>query len=120
MLYIHIPTSASISWLSSGDLRLVIISRKGNRNQGDRLVVEEVSEKSSDNDSDDGDDDDNEASAKTDDHKKPEMFQQKSNSEIVTWLVSNPEILRLANQMVETNESLGTSSKITDVSIKSI
>jgi len=96
------------------------MSRKGNRNQGNREVVEEVSEKSSDNDSDDDNGDDNEAAAKTDDRKKPEMFQSKSNSEIVTWLVSHPEILRLANQMVEinkTDESLITSSssKLPDV-----
>ena len=54
------------------------------------------------------------------------MFQLKSNSEIVTWLVSHPEILQLANRMVEINkmdESLITSSssKLPDVrSIKSI
>lgn len=98
--------------------------RERNKNQGNREAVEEVSEKSSDDDSDDGDDD-NEPVAKTDDHKNPEIFQSKSNLEIITWLVSHPEILQLANQMVEmnkTDESLVTSSssKITDVSIKSI
>lgn len=103
------------------------MSRERNRNQGDREVVEEASEKNSDDNGDD-DDDDNEPVSKTgerDDHRKPEMFQSKSNMEIVTWLVSHPEILRLANQMVEMNETdeslvTSSSSKVTDVSIKSI
>jgi hypothetical protein len=102
-----------------------LMSRKRNRNhEGDREVVEEAREKSSDDDSDDDDDNNNETVGKMDDHKKPEVFQSKSDLEIVTWLVDHPDILRLANQMSEmnkTDESLvaSSSSKITDVSIKS-
>jgi hypothetical protein len=67
------------------------MSRERNRNQGDREVIE-VSGKSSNDDNDDGDDD-NKPVAETNDYKKPEIFQSKSNSEIVTWLISHPEIL---------------------------
>lgn len=35
----------------------------------------------------------------------PEQFQSYKNLEICNWLVNNPHILRLANQMLEMNES---------------
>jgi len=56
--------------------------------------------------------------SKTEDHKKPEVFQSKSNLEIVAWLVDHPEILRLALEMNNTDVAISSSSKITDVSIK--
>ncbi|UZO19133.1 uncharacterized protein OCT59_010433 [Rhizophagus irregularis] len=61
--------------------------------------------------SNDDDDDDDDAS-KTEDHKKPEVFQSKSNLEIVAWLVDHLEILRLALEM--NNVAISLSSKITD------
>lgn len=95
---------------------------KRSRNHGDREVVEEVNEKSSDDDSDDDDDDDNEPVGEIEDHKKPEVFQSKSNLEIISWLVAHPDILRLANQVLETDKTdvvTSSSNNITSVSIKS-
>ncbi|UZO17386.1 uncharacterized protein OCT59_008742 [Rhizophagus irregularis] len=63
------------------------------------------------------DDDDDDAS-KTEDHKKPEVFQSKSNLEIVAWLVDHPEILRLALEMNNTDVAISLSSKITDDKIR--
>ena len=107
------------------------MSRKKSKNQGDREaeeVVEVVSEKSSDDDSND-DDDGNELVSKAKDHRKPKVFQSKTKLEIVTWLVENPDILRLANEMLEMNKpnespitssSSSSTSKIIGVSTKSI
>lgn len=64
------------------------------------------------------DDDDDDDASKTEDHKKPKVFQSKSNLEIVAWLVDHPEILRLALEMNNTDVAISSSSKITDVSIK--
>ncbi|CAB4410947.1 unnamed protein product [Rhizophagus irregularis] len=72
-----------------------------------------VSEKSSNDDDDDDDD-----VGKTKDHKKPEVFQSKSNLEIVAWLVDHPEILRLALEMNKTDVAISSSSKITDDKIR--
>ncbi|CAB4411653.1 unnamed protein product [Rhizophagus irregularis] len=71
-----------------------------------------VSEKSS------NDDDDDDDVGKTKDHKKPEVFQSKSNLEIVAWLVDHPEILRLALEMNKTDVAISSSSKITDDKIR--
>ncbi|CAB4406991.1 unnamed protein product [Rhizophagus irregularis] len=75
-----------------------------------KVVV--VSEKSS------NDDDDDDDVGKTEDHKKPEVFQSKSNLEIVAWLVDHPEILRLALEMNKTDVAISSSSKITDDKIR--
>ncbi|PKK64934.1 hypothetical protein RhiirC2_786841 [Rhizophagus irregularis] len=75
-------------------------------------------EKANHSNDDDDDDDDNDVD-KTDDHKKPEVFQSKSNLEIlVAWLVNHLEILRLALEMNKTDVAISSSSKITDISIK--
>ncbi|GBC33450.2 hypothetical protein GLOIN_2v1789395 [Rhizophagus irregularis DAOM 181602=DAOM 197198] len=66
------------------------------------VVVNEKSSNDDDDDDDDNDDDDNDNVGKTEDHKKPEVFQLKSNLEIVAWLVNHPEILRLALEMNKT------------------
>jgi hypothetical protein len=81
------------------------------------IVVNEKRSNDDDDDDDEDDDDDDDAS-KTEDHKKPEVFQSKSNLEIVAWLVDHPEILRLALEMNNTDVAISSSSKITDVSIK--
>ncbi|GBC11107.2 uncharacterized protein OCT59_025729 [Rhizophagus irregularis] len=60
------------------------------------------------------DDDDDDDASKTEDHKKPEVFQSKSNLEIVAWLVDHLEILRLALEMNNTDVAISSSSKITD------
>ncbi|CAB4445567.1 unnamed protein product [Rhizophagus irregularis] len=73
-------------------------------------------EKANHNDDDDDDDDDD--VGKTEDHKKPEVFQSKSNLEIVAWLVDHPEILRLALEMNKTDVAISSSSKITDDKIR--
>ncbi|CAB4377601.1 unnamed protein product [Rhizophagus irregularis] len=64
------------------------------------------------------DDDDDDDESKTEDHKKPEVFQSKSNLEIVAWLVDHPEILRLALEMNNTDVAISSSSKITDDKIR--
>ncbi|CAB4387178.1 unnamed protein product [Rhizophagus irregularis] len=63
-------------------------------------------------------DDDDDDESKTEDHKKPEVFQSKSNLEIVAWLVDHPEILRLALEMNNTDVAISSSSKITDDKIR--
>ncbi|GBC20196.2 hypothetical protein GLOIN_2v1769062 [Rhizophagus irregularis DAOM 181602=DAOM 197198] len=62
-------------------------------------------------------DDDDDAS-KTEDHKKPKVFQSKSNLEIVAWLIDHPEVLRLALEMNNMNVAISSSSKITDDKIR--
>ncbi|CAB4431079.1 unnamed protein product [Rhizophagus irregularis] len=89
-------------------------SNKEAAESADKEVVV-VSEKSSNDDDDDDDDDD---VGKTEDHKKPEVFQSKSNLEIVAWLVDHPEILRLALEMNKTDVAISSSSKITDDKIR--
>ncbi|CAB4412030.1 unnamed protein product [Rhizophagus irregularis] len=88
-------------------------SNKEAAESADKEVIV-VSEKSS---NDDDDDDDNDV-GKTEDHKKPEVFQSKSNLEIVAWLVDHPEILRLALEMNKTDVAISSSSKITDDKIR--
>jgi hypothetical protein len=90
-------------------------SNKEAAESADKEVIV-VNEKRSNDDDDDDDEDDDES--KTEDHKKPEVFQSKSNLEIVAWLVDHPEILRLALEMNNTDVAISSSSKITDVSIK--
>ncbi|CAB4403290.1 unnamed protein product [Rhizophagus irregularis] len=87
-------------------------SNKEAAESADKEVVV-VSEKSSNDDDDDDDD-----VGKTEDHKKPEVFQSKSNLEIVAWLVDHPEILRLALEMNKTDVAISSSSKITDDKIR--
>jgi len=87
-------------------------SNKETAESADKVVVV-VNEKRSNDDDDDDDD-----VGKTEDHKKPEVFQSKSNLEIVVWLVDHLEILRLALEMNKTDVAILSSSKITDVSIK--
>ncbi|CAB4495951.1 unnamed protein product [Rhizophagus irregularis] len=87
-------------------------SNKEAAKSADKEVIV-VNEKRS-NDDDDDDDDEN----KTEDHKKPEVFQSKSNLEIVAWLVDHPEILRLALEMNNTDVAISSSSKITDDKIR--
>jgi hypothetical protein len=91
-------------------------SNKEAAESADKEVIV-VNEKRNDDDDDDDDNDDDDES-KTEDHKKPEVFQSKSNLEIVAWLVDHPEILRLALEMNNTDVAISSSSKITDVSIK--
>ncbi|CAB4399251.1 unnamed protein product [Rhizophagus irregularis] len=86
-------------------------SNKEAAESADKEVIV-VNEKSNDDDDDDNDDDDE---SKTEDHKKPEVFQSKSNLEIVAWLVDHPEILRLALEMNNTDVAISSSSKITDI-----
>ncbi|CAB4443488.1 unnamed protein product [Rhizophagus irregularis] len=86
-------------------------SNKKAAESADKEVVV-VSEKSS------NDDDDDDDVGKTEDHKKPEVFQSKSNLEIVAWLVDHPEILRLALEMNKTDVAISSSSKITDDKIR--
>ncbi|PKC50495.1 hypothetical protein RhiirA1_486198 [Rhizophagus irregularis] len=64
--------------------------------------------------SDDNDDDDDDDVGKTEDHKKPKVFQSKSNLEIVAWLVDHPEILRLVLEMNKTDVAISSSNKIMD------
>ncbi|CAB5179209.1 unnamed protein product [Rhizophagus irregularis] len=90
-------------------------SNKEAAESADKEVIV-VNEKRS-NDDDDDDDDDDDAS-KTENHKKPEVFQSKSNLEIVAWLVDHPEILRLALEMNNTDVAISSSSKITDDKIQ--
>jgi TATA-binding protein-associated factor Taf7 len=96
-------------------------SNKEAAESADKEVIV-VNEKRSNDDDDDDDDDDNDNDdddeSKTEDHKKPEVFQSKSNLEIVAWLVDHLEILRLALEMNNTDVAISSSSKITDVSIK--
>ncbi|GBC32936.2 uncharacterized protein OCT59_007220 [Rhizophagus irregularis] len=78
------------------------------------VVNEKRSNDDDDDDDEDDDDDDDDDASKTEDHKKPEVFQSKSNLEIVAWLVDHPEILRLALEMNNTDVAISSSSKITD------
>ncbi|CAB4376077.1 unnamed protein product [Rhizophagus irregularis] len=83
------------------------------------IVVNEKRSNDDNNDDDDDDDDnDNDDESKTEDHKKPEVFQSKSNLEIVAWLVDHLEILRLALEMNNTDVAISSSSKITDDKIR--
>ncbi|CAB4401066.1 unnamed protein product [Rhizophagus irregularis] len=88
-------------------------SNKEAAESADKEVIV-VNEKRSNDDDDDDDDDE----SKTEDHKKPEVFQSKSNLEIVAWLVDHPEILRLALEMNNTDVAISSSSKITDDKIR--
>ncbi|GET58933.1 hypothetical protein GLOIN_2v1876551 [Rhizophagus irregularis DAOM 181602=DAOM 197198] len=94
-------------------------SNKEAAESADKEVIV-VNEKRSNDDDDDDDDDDNDDDdeSKTEDHKKPEVFQSKSNLKIVAWLVDHPEILRLALEMNNTNVAISSSSKITDDKIR--
>ncbi|CAB4384560.1 unnamed protein product [Rhizophagus irregularis] len=94
-------------------------SNKEAAESADKEVIV-VNEKRSNDDDDDDDDDDNDDDdeSKTEDHKKPEVFQSKSNLEIVAWLVDHPEILRLALEMNNTDVAISSSSKITDDKIR--
>ncbi|CAB4390577.1 unnamed protein product [Rhizophagus irregularis] len=94
-------------------------SNKEAAKSADKEVIV-VNEKRSNDDDDDDDDDDNDDDdeSKTEDHKKPEVFQSKSNLEIVAWLVDHPEILRLALEMNNTDVAISSSSKITDDKIR--
>ncbi|UZO20515.1 uncharacterized protein OCT59_012938 [Rhizophagus irregularis] len=82
------------------------------------IVVNEKRSNDDDDDDDDDDNDDDDDESKTEDHKKPEVFQSKSNLEIVAWLVDHPEILRLALEMNNTDVAISSSSKITDDKIQ--
>ncbi|CAB4401065.1 unnamed protein product [Rhizophagus irregularis] len=82
------------------------------------VVNEKRSNDDDDDDDDDNDDNDDDDESKTEDHKKPEVFQSKSNLEIVAWLVDHPEILRLALEMNNTDVAISSSSKITDDKIR--
>ncbi|UZO19142.1 uncharacterized protein OCT59_010442 [Rhizophagus irregularis] len=87
-------------------------SNKEAAESADKEVIVVNEKRSNDDDDDDDNDDDDES--KTEDHKKPEVFQSKSNLEIVAWLVDHPEILRLALEMNNTDVAISSSSKITD------
>ncbi|CAB4383114.1 unnamed protein product [Rhizophagus irregularis] len=89
-------------------------SNKEAAESADKEVIV-VNEKRSNDDDDDDDDDDE---SKTEDYKKPEVFQSKSNLEIVAWLVDHPEILRLALEMNNTDVAISSSSKIMDDKIR--
>ena len=94
-------------------------SKNHGKNHGDKEVVEVINEKSSDDDNDcddddDDDDDDKLGAAKT----IPDPFQFCTKLDICNWLVKNPDILRLANEMNES--SYVVSSKNTEVSINTI
>ncbi|CAB4396429.1 unnamed protein product [Rhizophagus irregularis] len=91
-------------------------SNKEAAESADKKVIVVNEKRSNDDDDDDDDDDDNDDDdeSKTEDHKKPEVFQSKSNLEIVAWLVDHPEILRLALEMNNTDVAISSSSKITD------
>ncbi|CAB4379271.1 unnamed protein product [Rhizophagus irregularis] len=82
------------------------------------VVNEKRSNDDNDDDDDDNDDNDDDDESKTEDHKKPEVFQSKSNLEIVAWLVDHPEILRLALEMNNTDIAISSSSKIMDDKIR--
>ncbi|CAB5380362.1 unnamed protein product [Rhizophagus irregularis] len=92
-------------------------SNKEAAKSADKEVIV-VNEKRSNDDDDDDDDNDDDDESKTEDHKKPEVFQSKSNLEIVAWLVDHPEILRLALEMNNTDVTISSSSKITDDKIR--
>ncbi|UZO08780.1 uncharacterized protein OCT59_029031 [Rhizophagus irregularis] len=92
-------------------------SNKEAAESADKEVIV-VNEKRSNDDDDDDDDNDDDDESKTEDHKKPEVFQSKSNLEIVAWLVDHPEILRLALEMNNTDVAISSSSKITDDKIR--
>ncbi|PKC52144.1 hypothetical protein RhiirA1_543568 [Rhizophagus irregularis] len=91
-------------------------SNKEAAESADKEVIVVNEKRSNDNDDDDDDDDDD--ASKTEDHKKPKVFQSKSNLEIVAWLVNHPEILRLALEMNNTDVAISSSSKITDDKIQ--
>ncbi|CAB4382684.1 unnamed protein product [Rhizophagus irregularis] len=95
-------------------------SNKEAAKSADKEVIVVNEKRSNDDDDDDDDDDDNgdDDKSKTEDHKKPEVFQSKSNLEIVAWLVDHPEILRLALEMNNTDVAISSSSKITDDKIR--
>ncbi|CAB4377171.1 unnamed protein product [Rhizophagus irregularis] len=82
------------------------------------IVVNEKRSNDDDDDDDDDDDNDDDDESKMEDHKKPEVFQSKSNLEIVAWLVDHLEILRLALEMNNTDVAISSSSKITDDKIR--
>ncbi|GBC28374.1 uncharacterized protein OCT59_000819 [Rhizophagus irregularis] len=87
-------------------------SNKEAAESADKEVIV-VNEKRSNDDDDDDDD-----ASKTEDHKKPKVFQSKSNLEIVAWFVDHPEILRLALEINNTDVAISSSSKIMDDKIR--
>ncbi|CAB5375835.1 unnamed protein product [Rhizophagus irregularis] len=93
-------------------------SNKEAAESADKEVIVVNEKRSNDDDDDDDDDNDDDDESKTEDHKKPEVFQSKSNLEIVAWLVNHPEILRLALEMNNTDVAISSSSKITDDKIQ--
>ncbi|UZO22419.1 uncharacterized protein OCT59_014782 [Rhizophagus irregularis] len=93
-------------------------SNKEAAESADKEVIVVNEKRSNDDDDDDDEDDDDDDASKTEDHKKPEVFQSKSNLEIVAWLVDHPEILRLALEMNNTDVAISLSSKITDDKIR--
>ncbi|UZO14137.1 uncharacterized protein OCT59_005605 [Rhizophagus irregularis] len=93
-------------------------SNKEAAESADKEVIVVNEKKSNDDDDDDDDDNDDDDESKTEDHKKPEVFQSKSNLEIVAWLIDHPEILRLALEMNNTDVAISSSSKITDDKIR--
>ncbi|CAG8751944.1 14350_t:CDS:2, partial [Rhizophagus irregularis] len=82
---------------SSDDNQEIEVEEEAAKSADKEVVV--VSEKSSN-------DDDKDDVGKTEDHKNPEVFQSKSNLEIVAWLVNHLEILRLALKMNKTDKNL--------------
>ncbi|GBC48409.2 hypothetical protein GLOIN_2v1625176 [Rhizophagus irregularis DAOM 181602=DAOM 197198] len=84
-------------------------SNKEAAESADKKVIV-VNEKRSNDDDDDDDD-----ASKTEDHKKPEVFQSKSNLEIVAWLVDYPEILRLALEMNNTDVAISSSKEFKEI-----
>src|SRR6266542_1886383 len=105
---------------------------KQRNKEGEREAIVEGEKSSDDDDGDDDDDNDKMDDNNKTDNKIPNPFQSYTNLEICNWLVEHPNILQLANQMLEMNESsfdtsavtlpssTSSSSKITDVSIKSV
>jgi hypothetical protein len=92
--------------------------QKHNESEKEVIVEEDVRDKSEEEEEEEEeeDDDDNDklGAAKT----IPDPFQFCTKLDICNWLVKNPDILRLANEMNES--SYVVSSKNTEVSINTI
>ena len=91
--------------------------QKHNESEKEVIVEEDVRDKSEEEEEEEEEeDDDNDklGAAKT----IPDPFQFCTKLDICNWLVKNPEILRLANEMNES--SYVVSSKNTEVSINTI
>jgi hypothetical protein len=90
------------------------------KNKEKEIIAEEVSDKSSEEGGEEEEDDDDDDDGDKDDNNdklgviKPisELFRHYTKSEIVDWLVKNPDVLQAANKMNESSES--------EVSTKSI